>query len=236
VDQELSELKRRWTTSGQDEDRARYVQAASRAEGRSPDWVGYRLEVEAYSPEPLRARLEELYRREAGRAKSGALTASVNRLVRECVGSWFEGLSEDWDPAWCSCHCLPKGPNEVDAGVAKVLGQVEAVREFNRALIELAEAAPQQPGALDEARALGAAVLECVIKATRCNETWYQLVTPALELVLVGRGLGDVDLDALALLIETNFSSWTQPSGTARELALDHYAASAAEAGLAGAS
>lgn len=234
MDQELSELKRRWTTSGQAEDRGRYVQAAARVEGRSPGWISYRLELESFSPDHLRDRVRVLYQRKAGVSGRQALAASVNRVVRECTGTWFEGLSEDWSPAWCSCHCLPKGPRDVGQAVARVLAQVQVVHEFKRDLVELGEADPQESDPLSEARALGGEVLESLVKATGCNETWYHEVTPALEFVLRGRGLEGLDFEPLSQLVHTSFSSWTRPTTAAREAALDLYALSAAAAGLEG--
>tara|TARA_R110002072_G_scaffold108077_1_gene234794 strand:- start:302 stop:1012 length:711 start_codon:yes stop_codon:yes gene_type:complete len=235
VDQELEELRRRWSTSGDPDERQRYVQAQARAEGRSVEWVEFRLQVQAYSRQLLQGRVRELYERKVRPGSTRELAGAVQRVVGECVGSWFGGLSEDWNPAWCACHCLPKGPDDVERGVQRVLSQVDAVHGYNLDLIALGEGAPQESDSLDEARALGEAVIEAVIRATRCNEAWYQEVAPALELVLLGRGVGDVDLEPLADLISASFSSWTQPSPSARSEALDLYALSAAEAGLAGA-
>lgn len=228
-------MKRRWTTSGDPEDRQRYVQALGRAEGRGAEWIRYRLDVESYSRDELQRQVHSLYQRGVRAGGAGDLAEALRRVVGACVGSWFSGLSEDWNPAWCPCHCLPKGPDDLDRGVSRVVSQVDAVHRYNLELITLAEGAPTKSNPLDEARALGEAVIEAVIRATRCNETWYQEVTPALGRVLQGRGLNDLDLEPLAALVSASFSSWTQPSPSARSEALDLYARCATQAGLVGA-
>lgn len=235
MDQELNELKRRWTTSRTLEDRLTYVRALARVEGRDPDWIGARLDLERYSPEALRTRVSEHYRAEP-KGTNPARAHALDVVVRETAGSWFSGLSELWNPAWCSCHCLPKGPEEIDEKVAKVVDQVAAVYRYHQRLLELGEAPPQEADPVDEARALGEATIDAVIQATRCNESWYTEVPDALAFVLLGRGLPELELEALEALVEVSFSSWTEPSAEARSEALDLYALNAAEAGLRGAS
>ncbi|MBL4846725.1 MAG: hypothetical protein JKY65_14480 [Planctomycetes bacterium] len=238
MDRELIDLRRRWEESGSVEDREHYFQAEARAQGVSAEWIGVRLGVEGYRVARLEAGVRGFFEtEEMWQEKKGYYwphLPAFRAVVREGAGSWFPGLAEDWNPAWCPCHCLPKTPEEIPRAVERVLGQVNAVQSYYVKLIALGDAAPSEADPLDEARALGGAVIELVIEATGCNETWYHEVSIALEFVLLGRGI-TIDLDEVEQLVSDSFSSWVAPAPAARAAVLEAYASASSKAGLRGA-
>lgn len=231
MDQDLRELERR-VAQGEPGARERFLRARARARGVSESWVEFELSLEL-DPAPVRAAAEELLRKrlpELSQREPG-YSHPVNEeyadvLQRAVARPWFQGLNEDWEPPWCPCHWLPRAADEVERCVTRSLEQIESRRALAARLVELGNARPGSDDELARAahlRGLASDVLEAVIEATGCNDSWYGNVEPALSQALEGWGLDDAELEDTENLLIDRFDSWSQPGAEAVELFLDTF-------------
>jgi hypothetical protein len=240
-DDELRELERR-ARNGGPQDRERWLRARARARDVAPGWVSVQLSVEAFEPEQVRAAAQATLERllpamqlaeDVGYRSS--FYTEFRQAVSEAAGIWFSGLSEEWDPAWCPCHWLPRQPERIARCVERAVEQVTSVHRYHQQLIALGDArpAPGAPAHEEDLTGLASRVIDLVIGATDCNDSWYLEVAGALCFVLEGRGvsLGEGAREDLEDLIRARFGSSAQPSPQAREAVAQEFAGLARGAG-----
>lgn len=237
MDETLRALQRSWELSRDDDDLERYLQAESRASGLPVRWTRHKLGLGTFDPgrvaEAARAVLEAACATQAPGDDQGErpgysseLYRAYNGAVIAAAGPWFSGLDEGWEPPWCPCHWLPRGPAEIERCVEQTLAQVTRVHAYERALVTLAETHrdpflyPDPADHLEQVEAIGGLVIDLLIEATGCNESWYGQLAGVFSHVALGLGAefaeDDAALESLESLIETRFSSWVAPSADAR--------------------
>lgn len=246
MDEDLRALRRRWEESQTEEDLERYLQAEARATGREARWIRHTLTLAAFAPERVEEAATAFLRAAcAGQPRSAErpgyrseLYTGYQALIRAQAGPWFSGLEEEWAPAWCPCHWLPKGPDEIDRCVEQTLAQLRSVHGYEQALVTLAETHlevaaegfEQESDAFEQAQLIGEVVIDLLIEATGCNDAWYHKLAGALGHVAWGLG-AEFESEALELLIETRFSSWVEPAPEARAEVQSAFAQALIDAG-----
>ncbi len=186
-----------------------------------------RQALAAYQPDVLRPMVRQVLNHVRPDAVHSQARAPLDSFLAREVGGWFDGLSEEWDPQWCACHCLP-GRTTVEICLDKVMDQLDAVHRYRVGLADLAETSiPVEASSFQAAMAdLAMGVIDLVIEATGCNESWYWIAADAFEWVLEARGLAldEAAKTALEQTTERAFSSWTVPEDKNRSVVADDVA------------